>query len=203
MSIWKHAAPGASPRSGLSILLIVGLMALGTPASAQGPDRGIAISEAPFRTFGRSVTARCFVQVPPKAVFEVLADHDRLAEFMPLLEEARALESKPGWARVRFRVRFMGMFDIVEIDERTIEPYRRIGWHASEGALRVSDGSWTLTPRGDGTELVYQTDVDPGIPLPPALVGYLMRQGLPELVESVRKRAESGGKWRKGGASAR
>lgn len=179
----------------LSIALSMGA-SLPSPGLA-APDRAIAISEAPFGTFGRSVTARCFVQASPQAVFAVLADHDRLAEFMPLLEEAKTLESKPGWARVRFRVRYLGLFDLVEIDERKFEPYRRIAWHATEGALRVSDGSWTLTARQAGTELIYQTDVDPGLPVPPGLVGHLIRQGLPELVESVRRRVESGGTWRK------
>lgn len=170
-----------------------------TSHAAEGlPDRSVAVSEASFRTFGRSVLAHCFVKAPPRTVFEVLSDHDRLAEFMPLVEEAKALETKPGWARVRFRVRYMGLFDIVEIDERTLTPFRRLSWRATEGPLRVSEGSWTLTPWADGTDLVYQTDVDPGIPLPPALVGFLMRQGLPELIESVRRRAESAGKWRKG-----
>lgn len=188
----------------LAALLLVGgawLNPSETRAAGAPTDRSIGISEAPFQTFGRSVIGRCFVQATPEAVFEVLSDHDRLAEFMPFVEEARALETRAGWARVRFRVRHMGLFTITEIDERTLEPHRRLAWHATEGPLRVSDGSWTLAPRAAGTDLIYQTDVDPGLPLPPALVGYLVRQGLPELLESVRRRAESGGKWRKGAPS--
>ena len=66
-----------------------------------------------------------------------------------------------------------------------------------EGPLKVSDGSWTMTPQGKGTRVVYQTDVDPGIPVPPALVGNLMKRGLPEVLTAIRLRVESGGKWKK------
>lgn len=184
----------------LATLPLVGtlLFAAPEPAIPSSSERVIEIQEAPFRAFGRSVTARFFVNAPPQRVFETLTDYEHLAEFMPMVDEATLLESREGWAKVRFRVRVLRVFDLVEVDERTMEPWHRISWHAVAGPLRTSDGAWIFTPVGGGTEVTYRTDVDPGIPVPPALTGFLVKQGLPEFLESVRKRVESGGTWRKG-----
>jgi uncharacterized protein YndB with AHSA1/START domain len=192
----------------LRFQLLVGVAALvafttGTLAVAERPVHaaeaadGITVTDAPFRTFGRSVTAVYYIDAPPLAVFEVLTDYAHMAEFMPMVDEARPLALRPNGATVSYHMRYLKFFDIVEIDERTYDKPRRITWHATEGPLKVSDGSWTLTPQGKGTRVVYQTDVDPGIPVPPAMVGHMLKQGLPEVLTAIRLRVESKGTWRK------
>ncbi|MNS71629.1 Polyketide cyclase / dehydrase and lipid transport [compost metagenome] len=176
-------------------LATVGAMA---PAMAGTPEAaGITVTDAPFRTFGRSVTAVYHIDAPPIAVFEVLTDYAHMADFMPMVDEAKPLAVRPNGATVRYHMRYLRFFDIVEVDERTYDKPRRITWHATEGPLKVSDGSWTLTPEGKGTRVVYQTDVDPGIPVPPAMVGHMLKQGLPEVLTAIRLRVESKGTWRK------
>lgn len=170
----------------------------GSPAAAQPAD-GIQVQDAPFGPFGRSVTATMYVEASPKAVFGVLTDYDHLAEFMAMVNAAKALETSPKGAVVLFKVRYMRFFEIEEVDVRTHEPYSRITWQAIKGPLKVSNGSWVLKPQGKGTHLTYQTDVDPGMPVPSALTGMLLKQGLPEFLTGIKRRAESGGTWKKPG----
>lgn len=185
-------------RPSLPGLLMLGALLTAPPiARAAEPGVPMTITDAPFQVFGRTVTATFLIAASPKAVYDVLTDYAHMAEFMSVVDEAKVLALHSKGARVSFRVRYLHFFDIVEIDDRTYEPYRRITWHAVEGPLKVSDGSWTLSPVGKGTKLIYQTDVDPGMPLPSALTGMMLRRGLPEFLHGIRLRAESGGKWRK------
>lgn len=174
-------------------LLVAPLAWAASPSSRSAP----VIDDAPFGRFGRSITARFLVRATPQEAYEVLTDHERMAAYMPMVEEAAVVSRSPGRAVVRFRVRYLHWFDITEVDERTFEPPSRIRWHATEGPLRVSDGSWTFIPASGGTLVTYQTDVDPGVPLPSVLTGMLLRQGLPAFLDAVRLRIESGGKWRR------
>lgn len=155
------------------------------------------ISEAPFGSFGRSVSARIFVNAPPVEVFRVLTDYDHLSDFMPLVDRTTLLDERSGRARVEFQGSFMGVIHLIEVDERQVDPARRIRWHAVQGPLKTSDGSWVFSPSASGTELRYETQVDPGVPLPPSLTGYLIKRGLPDLLNNVKRRAESGGTWHK------
>lgn len=178
---------------------LIGLYAgPGIGATAVSSDRLQAvITEAPFGRFGRTVKAAFHVAATPTQVFGVLTDYEHMAEFMPMVDEVKLLVARPDGARVSFRVRYMNLFDLVEVDERTYEGARRITWTAVQGPLKVSDGSWTLTPKGAGTHVVYRTDVDPGFPLPAQLTSMIIRNGLPEFLEGIARRSESGGRWRK------
>lgn len=171
---------------------------LAPPAAAEAP-LPYALQEAPFGRFGRSIRATFHIEAKPPVVFGVLTDYAHMGDYMAMVDEARVLEARPQGAVVSFRVRSMKLFDIVEVDERTYEGQRRITWHATRGPLHVSDGSWSLAPDGRGTSVIYETDVEPSFPLPPWLTSMLLQQGLPEFLDSVRRRAESGGTWRKPG----
>jgi ribosome-associated toxin RatA of RatAB toxin-antitoxin module len=181
------------------MVALSGVALLGAPSQAD-PTDGVQVQDTPYGPFGRSVTATMVVEAPVKALYGVLTDYDHLAEFMPMVNEARALETSPKGATVLFKVRYLRFFETEEVDVRSHEPYRRIAWQAIKGPLKVSNGSWVLTPRGRGTQLTYQTDVDPGIPVPSHLTGMLLKQGLPEFLMGIKRRAESGGTWKKPGA---
>lgn len=185
-----------------SVAIALGSAAIWTasPALAEpttAGHQGITVTEAPFGTFGRTITAAYYIDAPPAAVFDVLTDYAHMGDFMPMVDEAKALRVDSNGATVSYRLRYLRFFDIIEIDERVYDRPRRITWHATQGPLKVSDGSWSLTPRGKGTHVLFQTDVDPGIPIPSALTGALMKRGLPEVLTAIRLRVESNGKWKK------
>lgn len=188
------------PKVHIGAVALVGVaFSVAPPVLADSPE-GIQVEDGPYGPFGRSVTATLYVEATPKALFGVLTDYDHLAEFMPMVNEARALESSARGATVMFKVRYARFFELEEIDVRTHEPYSRITWHAIKGPLKVSDGFWALRPQGKGTHLTYRTDVDPGFPVPSQLTGVLLKQGLPEFLAGIKRRAESGGTWKKPGS---
>jgi ribosome-associated toxin RatA of RatAB toxin-antitoxin module len=163
-------------------------------ASLHG-DRAVQIMDHPFYTFGRSVSASLAIAARPEVVYATLTDYRHMPEFLPMVDETTLLGVTNGVAQVRFRIRCLNLFNLEEVDERTFEKNRMIRWHGIRGPLKISDGQWTLAPERDGTRLNYQTSVDPGFPLPSMLTGFLVKQGLPEFLEAVRRRAESGGTW--------
>jgi ribosome-associated toxin RatA of RatAB toxin-antitoxin module len=168
-----------------------------TVAGSAGLSEAIAVADHPFRTFGRSITATFYAKATSHQTFTVLSDHWHMAEYMPLVEDVTVLDQQPGRARVRFHLRYLKIFDFYEVDERIFTLDRRITWHAVEGPLKVSDGSWTFTAVGPRTRIVYQTDVDPGIPIPSRLTGEMVKDGLVAFLTAVRQRIESQGTWRK------
>jgi ribosome-associated toxin RatA of RatAB toxin-antitoxin module len=199
------AADGGPGRRRPSIVwtgVAVGTVLLGfSPAVAANLalDRAIVLTETPFRTFGRSVHGQLFIAAPPPVVFATLTDYDHMAEFMPYVVDVHLLERASTRATVRFHLRYSGWLDVVEVDERQVLPFSRITWHAIQGPLKTSDGSWTLRAQTGGCQLDYQTDVDPGWPIPSTLTGLMVRRGLEAFLAGIRERVESGNRWHKPG----
>lgn len=54
---------------------------------------------------------------------------------------------------------------------------------APSAAQRDASGSWTLTPRGDGTEATLSISIEPSIPLP----GFLMKKAIGDTVKGATK----------------
>jgi hypothetical protein len=52
---------------------------------------------------------------------------------------------------------------------------------APSTAQRNASGSWTLTPRGDGTEATLSISIEPSIPLP----GFLMKKAIGDTVKGA------------------
>lgn len=179
------------------LALLVGLFG-SLPALAEALPP-VALSDRPFGSNnGRSVTGKIRVAATPHEAFLILADYPRMTEYVPGVEEATVLASRPGWARVRFRIRGGFFVSFTQIEERTTVADQTITWHATQGPLKVSDGSWTLEPaaKGTATDLIYHADLDPSMPIPASWMGSFVRQGVPEVLQSVRRRIESKGVWR-------
>jgi ribosome-associated toxin RatA of RatAB toxin-antitoxin module len=153
------------------------------------------IADFPYGAHGRTVQAHCHVNVPPAAVYKVLTDYAGMPSFMPLVKEVVLLETGPNRAKVRFRFRYMGVFDFTEIDERTFQPPHRITFSSIEGPLKSAMGVWTLTPEGKGTRLAFRISAEPPFPLPPGVMDHLVRKASLDLLEGIRLRAESNGTW--------
>ena len=175
----------------------IGLVAIAAAPvrAAEFPD--VETGDAPWGMFGRSVWAKVWVAAPPAAVFAVLTDYERFAEFMPLVDRVEVLERGPRHAVLRFHMTYLRWFDIQQTDRRVLYPPRRIAYDGVAGVLKAVKGDWKLAPERGGTRVTYTADVDPGVPVPGALTGALVKRGLPGLLDGVRRRTESGGRWRK------
>ena len=95
---------------------------------------------------------------PPAAVFAVMTDPARLAEWQKGTVEVEQLTPGPMGAGTRLREVHAAMGrkleTVVEVAE--YEPDRLFALHVAEGT--PVDGRWELAPDGDGTELVFTAE---------------------------------------------
>jgi hypothetical protein len=134
--------------------------------------------------------ARC----SPEAVWKVITDHSRFAEFMPHLKSVEVSR------RTESGERALQTVDAVFSTARYALDY---SWDA--GTLRVDyrlaqdvphdvaaiEGHWQLWAFEGGTLIEYVSEVDIGRSVPGFVRRYLAESGARNAVEAVRDRAES------------
>jgi coenzyme Q-binding protein COQ10 len=130
-------------------------------------------------------------------LFDVLVDYRRYPEFVPGIKACRVLPGKAerlveyeldlGLKRIRYVLRHV-----------ELRP-TRVTWSLASGdALKVSNGSWELTPEGIATRARYSVEIQVGkLPLIPQavvdrLTDELTRVQLPQTLEAFKARAERG-----------
>ena len=69
---------------------------------------------------------------------------------------------------------------------------RSFSWDLVEGDVKELSGSYTFDEFDDVTEVVYETAVDPGFPIPKLLKRQAQRQIVRGALEDLKKRVESG-----------
>jgi uncharacterized protein YndB with AHSA1/START domain len=111
---------------------------------------------------------------PPAAVFAVLTDPERLAEWQKGTVEVERLTPGPMGVGTRLREVHAAMGrkleSVVEVTE--FEPDRVFALHVVEGV--PVDGRWELTANGDGTRLAFTATGDP--PGPGPVVGFVLKR---------------------------
>jgi len=143
------------------------------------------------------VSKEILIACAPDRLFDVLVDYPRYPEFVPGIRACRVLPGKAerlveyeldlGLRRIRYVLRHL---------ERRPEA---VTWSLVSGdALKVSNGSWELTPEGAATRARYTVDIQIAKPpLIPQLVidkltEELSRVQLPQTLEAFKARAERG-----------
>ena len=122
----------------------------------------LTVSEHP----GRAVTlhAECLIPRSKPAVWRVLSDYDRPAEFVPFLTESRIIREEPGVKILRqkgratlriFHRHFEVTFRVTETDAS------RIRFKAIEGDFQRFIGSWHLEERSGGTFVRHEVELQP------------------------------------------
>jgi ribosome-associated toxin RatA of RatAB toxin-antitoxin module len=110
--------------------------------------------------------------------YEVIADFDRLADFVPDMVSSRVV-SPPG-APVRLRQvgqAGVGLFHVT-IDVTlavTVDAPRRIEFDRVDGNLAQMRGTWTVEGDAGHCALAYRAEIEPGFWVPP-LIGPLLMQ---------------------------
>jgi uncharacterized membrane protein len=69
---------------------------------------------------------------------------------------------------------------------------RSFSWDLVDGDVKELSGSYTFDEFDDVTEVVYETAVDPGFPIPKLLKRQAQRQIVRGALEDLKKRVESG-----------
>jgi coenzyme Q-binding protein COQ10 len=141
------------------------------------------------------VTKEVLVQAGVERLFEVLVDYPRYPEFVPGIKACRVREVQ-GEKHVEYELD-LGLRRIKYVLRHQEERPTRVSWTLVSGdALKVSSGSWELTPEGNATRARYSVDIQVArLPLvPQALVDkmsdQLTRVQLPRTLEAFRARAE-------------
>jgi len=146
--------------------------------------------------------AKGYINAPREEVWKALRDYNHFYEFFPNVRETKIVkkEGETYWVdymtkvlvmEVRYTLRFEG-----------IEKYKRIESKLDKERphdIRDSYSSWLLedAPEGSGTVVTFTNFVDTGIPAPVAIARRAAKSSLPNVLVNVRKRVESGGKWKK------
>src|SRR5919198_1577331 len=145
------------------------------------------------------ITREIVIAVPPEKLFDVIADYDRYADFVPGLKRCRVKARGPAGIDVDYELD-LGVKTIRYTLRHHEERPRRMTWSLVSGDwMKVSSGGWELFPEGSSTRARYTVDTQIAKPalVPKALVDKvadeLTRVQLPRTLEAFKARAEQAG----------
>ncbi len=141
------------------------------------------------------VSQEIVVQAGIDAFFDIVTDYARYPEFVPGIKACTVKEVGPE-THVEYDLD-LGLRRIRYVLQHRAERPRRVTWSLVSGeVLKVSNGSWELTPEGDRTRARYSVDIQIAKPplVPQALLDRMSDQltkvQLPRTLEAFRARAE-------------
>ena len=135
------------------------------------------------------------VTAPVPAIWNVLKDCPRSAEYTPNIVSCRSLEILDNGRAELFTQTIKIAFFVPAFDhvfQLSYDPYRHIGVHRVSGPINVLDGNWWLVPQANGSVLlVNELAIDIGLPVPRFLVRATMRREIPKMLTGIRDRAQT------------
>lgn len=141
------------------------------------------------------VTKEMVVDVPVERFFDLVVDYARYPEFVPGIRACRVLPGS-GPRHVEYELD-LGVKRIRYVLQHEEERPLRVRWSLVSGdMMKVSNGSWELTPEGDRTRARYSVEIQISRPplLPQMMVDRvtdeLTRVQLPRTLEAFKNRAE-------------
>jgi len=125
---------------------------------------------------------------PATTCYAVLADLDRLADFVPRMKSSRVI-SPPGQPTRLHQVgdASTGFFHVivdVTLDVKA-DPPRRLEFHRVAGNLREMQGSWTVTGDARRCEIRYFADIEPEFWVPPLIGAHLAQEQIEEQLRGL------------------
>ena len=134
------------------------------------------------------VRATLAADTPASTCFSVLADFDRLEEFIPGLVSSEVV-SGPGEPVVLRQVGdAKAAFFHVTLDVTLavqVHPPERIEFKRIDGNLRQMQGSWTVAGNQHHCDIAYRADVEPAFWVPPLIGPRLMRNQVETQLEGL------------------
>lgn len=158
-------------------------------------------------TRGAGITAYCVINKPPDAAWAVMLNYHKFDEFMPRLERVEILEKTENTMKVTETVR-VPLGAISYTLDLVFKPAQTtVSWALDKSRQHdIADtfGAWEFLPYSQGkTILRYTTTLDSGLFVPRFLEDFLIRNDLPDVLLSLKRRTESDGTWKKKGWDAR
>jgi ribosome-associated toxin RatA of RatAB toxin-antitoxin module len=141
------------------------------------------------------VSQEIVVEAGVEAFFDIVTDYARYPEFVPGIK-ACSVKKVGAETQVEYDLD-LGLRRIRYVLQHREERPRRVSWSLVSGeVLKVSNGSWELTPEGERTRARYSVDIQIAKPplVPQALLDKMSDQltkvQLPRTLEAFRARAE-------------
>lgn len=188
---------------GLAGLVVPGLLPEDVDAAMAGgvPIHAEAFTDAAGFTCGKGAGV-ILIWRPIADVWATLTSYEDRVEYIPRLKKLKVLERAPGRARVWQEVdatvttaRYTAWY---ELDEKAHVIHWKLDPSAGDNTLRDVDGEYTMVAVDEGrTLLSYRSTVGTALHVPRAIQAYMTRKSLPDLLGNIKKRVESGGKWKR------
>jgi len=145
------------------------------------------------------VRATVPAEAPAALCYAVVADFDRLAEFIPGLRSSRVV-SEPGQPVLLRQVGEATLgFSRYAIDVTLgldIDPPRQISFSRTAGNLAVMRGRWLIAGDADRCTVDYRADLEPDFWVPPVVGPFIVRRQVQTQLEAlgaeIDRRAEIG-----------
>jgi hypothetical protein len=156
----------------------------------------------------REIWAEGVMNVGVQDIQSVLRDHESFRNWMPYVTESRVLSTGPEGTRIAYTKLDLPVISnrdyvVRVVDEQLLEAdgtgtFRQT-WASDNQALperegvvrlRRNEGSWVITPRGEGkAHFVYRFTVETGGSIPGFLAGFGQKDAVMDTVRAVEKRA--------------
>ena len=151
---------------------------LASVAAAGSPAEGTLETKVTRDGHLLHVHATLGADAPTALCYAVLADFDRLEEFVPGLVSSEVV-SAPGQPILLRQVgeASAGPFDYtLDVTLAVHEnPPQRIEFERTDGNLRQMKGSWTVSGDAGHCDVAYRADIEPAFWVPPLIGPVLMR----------------------------
>ncbi|WP_426194662.1 SRPBCC family protein [Massilia sp. DWR3-1-1] len=172
------------------LLLLACTLSAGVPALAAAPLE-LTVERVAGADGGKlyRIASSGTVAATPAAVWRILTDYNRMAEYVPDLKSARVVAregdkvtiEQHGAARLLFFSRDIHL--VVQVHEQAPN---RLDVSLVDGDMKVYRCSWELTPLADGgTRLVYHATIEPKFYVPGMVGASLVRQDIARMMAAV------------------
>jgi carbon monoxide dehydrogenase subunit G len=129
-------------------------------------------------------TREIVIEASPEEILDVIGDLDTVTEWSPPHQSAEVLEKDKNGRplKVKMKVKAAGI-----TDEQVVAytwSKNKVSWTlVSSGQQRSQDASYTLTPDGDKTKVIFEISVDPVVPLP----GFVLKRAVKGTIDTGTK----------------
>jgi len=141
------------------------------------------------------VTKEVLIDVPVEAFYDLVVDYERYPEFVPGIRACR-VRNGTGDKHVEYELD-LGVKRIRYVLQMVEQRPTRVAWSLVSGEMmKVSNGSWDLSPADGRTRALYTVDIQISRPplVPQAIVDRvsdeLTRVQLPRTLQAFKTRAE-------------
>jgi carbon monoxide dehydrogenase subunit G len=171
--------------------MVLAVVALVLAVAETGPAPTVTVRE---ERGVYSVSARFHVAAPPAAALAVLTDYENIPRFLPDITSSIVRERSTRGAVVEQEAasRMMGFSKKVHLVLVIDEAADAIRFHDRSGrSFETYEGSWSLSAREGGTEILYELTAKPAFDVPEFILKRLLKRDSTRTIERLAKEMAS------------